>query len=187
MEPEGGLEGASRNGGWASAGVELSLMSLPSWTPDRVATLERLWTEGLSASEIAARLQGITRNAVLGKLHRLGRLGRGRPTAPPKSLKVKPRRTLRALRPELPVAASARPSPVSMPTGPGEVANVEALRSWHCRWPIGDPREPGFAFCGRQVAARPYCADHRAVAYQPASASKVDVGAKEKRSREGQA
>jgi GcrA cell cycle regulator len=155
-------------------------MTEPTWPPERVATLERLWTDGLSASEIAARFPGITRNAVLGKLHRLGRLGRGRPTTSATPRKVKPPRTPRARRPKAPPMAPARPSPLATPTWAGEVATVEALRSWHCRWPIGDPREANFAFCGRRVAARPYCGDHCAVAYQPASAANGGRGAKGK-------
>jgi GcrA cell cycle regulator len=162
-------------------------MSLPTWTPERVATLERLWTDGLSASEIAARFPGITRNAVLGKLHRLGRLGGGRPTTSTKSRKVKPPPAPRVRRPKPSPTAPLRPLPVAMPSWPGEVATVEALRPWHCRWPIGDPQEPGFAFCGRRVATRPYCGDHRAVAYQPASGAKGGGGAKERGNRRGQA
>ncbi|WP_372784842.1 GcrA family cell cycle regulator [Phenylobacterium sp.] len=162
-------------------------MSLSIWTPERVAILERLWTDGLSASEIAARFPGITRNAVLGKLHRLGRLGRGRPMAPAKVRKAKPPQQPHARRPHHPPTAAKRPPPVAMPIWAGQVARVEALRSWHCRWPIGDPHEPGFAFCGRRVAARPYCGDHRAVAYQPASTATRGVGAKARDNRRGQA
>ncbi|MDQ3559688.1 MAG: GcrA cell cycle regulator, partial [Pseudomonadota bacterium] len=51
-----------------------------SWTDERVETLKRLWQEGLSASQIAAELGGVTRNAVIGKVHRLGLSGRGQPT-----------------------------------------------------------------------------------------------------------
>ena len=47
-----------------------------SWTDERVETLKKLWTDGLSASQIAAQLGGITRNAVIGKVHRLGASGR---------------------------------------------------------------------------------------------------------------
>lgn len=166
-------------------------MSLPTWTPERVATLERLWTDGLSASEIAARFPGITRNAVLGKLHRLGRLGRGRPTASATARKVKEPRTPRARRSkaarQAPRMAPARPSPVVVPRWGGELATVEALQSWHCRWPIGDPHEATFAFCGRPVVDRPYCGDHRAVAYQPTSEMRAGERAKGKGSRKGPA
>jgi GcrA cell cycle regulator len=164
-------------------------MSLPSWTPERVATLERLWTDGLSASEIAARFPGITRNAVLGKLHRLGRLGRGRPTASAKSRAVKPPRAPSVRRPKRPalMRPPVAPGSVAMPSWAGEVTQVEALRSWHCRWPIGDPHVAGFAFCGRRVTAQPYCGDHRAIAYQPVSGVKAGRSAKGREKRKGQA
>src|SRR3712207_3063070 len=51
-----------------------------SWTDERVERLKKLWQEGLSASQIAAELGGVTRNAVIGKVHRLGLSGRGQPT-----------------------------------------------------------------------------------------------------------
>ena len=49
-----------------------------TWTDERVETLKKLWTDGLSASQIAAELGGITRNAVIGKVHRLGLSGRAK-------------------------------------------------------------------------------------------------------------
>ena len=62
-----------------------------SWTDERVARLTKLWAEGLSASQIAADLGGVTRNAVIGKVHRLGMSGRAKPA--PKSTASQPRRT----------------------------------------------------------------------------------------------
>ncbi len=53
------------------------------WNDERVATLRKLWTDGLSASQIAKQLGGVTRNAVIGKVHRLGLAGRPRPRVPP--------------------------------------------------------------------------------------------------------
>ena len=53
---------------------------LMSWTDERVELLKKLWTEGLSASQIASRMGGVTRNAVIGKVHRLGLSGRATPT-----------------------------------------------------------------------------------------------------------
>ena len=53
-----------------------------AWTEDRVATLTKLWAEGLSASQIAKELGEVTRNAVIGKVHRLGLSGRAKPSRP---------------------------------------------------------------------------------------------------------
>ncbi len=60
-----------------------------TWTDERVETLKKLWTEGLSASQIAAELGGITRNAVIGKVHRLGLSGRAKS---PSSAAPRPRK-----------------------------------------------------------------------------------------------
>src|SRR5262245_3711660 len=60
-----------------------------TWTDERVETLKKLWTDGLSASQIAAELGGITRNAVIGKVHRLGLSGRAKS---PSSTAPRPRK-----------------------------------------------------------------------------------------------
>jgi len=64
-----------------------------SWTDERVARLTKLWAEGLSASQIAADLGGVTRNAVIGKVHRLGMSGRAKSAAKPATAASQPRRT----------------------------------------------------------------------------------------------
>src|SRR5437588_11168970 len=72
----------------AATGEELGM----TWTDERVETLKKLWTEGLSASQIAAELGGITRNAVIGKVHRLGLSGRAKApsSAVPSPRKARP-------------------------------------------------------------------------------------------------
>jgi GcrA cell cycle regulator len=67
-----------------------------TWTDERVETLKRLWTDGLSASQIAAELGGITRNAVIGKVHRLGLSGRAKSpsSAAPRARQGRPPRPL---------------------------------------------------------------------------------------------
>src|SRR5437016_7824766 len=60
-----------------------------SWTDERVELLKKLWADGLSASQIAAELGGITRNAVIGKVHRLGLSGRAKS---PSSAAPRPRK-----------------------------------------------------------------------------------------------
>jgi GcrA cell cycle regulator len=102
-----------------------------AWTDERVDRLRKLWSQGLTASEIARTIGGVSRNAVIGKAHRL--------------------------------ALPPRPSPIRRDE-PHSVAPAPAGHS--CMWPLGDPREQGFKFCGRPAAAgRPYCAEHCAVAY----------------------
>ena len=161
-----------------------------SWTDERVELLRKLWTEGLSASQIAAELaNGISRNAVIGKVHRLGLSGRAKaPAAAP-------------ARPRLarPVASAPRPAPerVANPISRGanalafepmalpaealdprpveevvipisERVTIMELREGMCRWPLGDPTSADFGFCGaRGTIGDPYCTYHASIAYQP--------------------
>ncbi|MEJ0060232.1 MAG: GcrA family cell cycle regulator [Terricaulis sp.] len=147
------------------------------WTEERVNSLRKLWAEGLSASQIAKQLGGVTRNAVIGKVHRLGLAGRATPSRPAK-------RPVRAARPRVisPTAPRLRPaSTMPMVVIPqleplrfedGKAANVLTLSESMCKFPIGDPTDADFAFCGRGSAGGPYCADHARLAYQPSQARK---------------
>jgi GcrA cell cycle regulator len=142
------------------------------WTDERVETLRKLWLDGLSASQIAKQLGGVTRNAVIGKVHRLGLSGRATPSQPT-------RPTFKAPRPPRPVVSqpSARrmidhapaplPRPVTYVEEPG-TATVLTLGAHMCKWPIGDPATDNFTFCGRRSASEgPYCVEHARIAYQP--------------------
>lgn len=147
------------------------------WTDERVANLKKLWLDGLSASQIAKQLGGVTRNAVIGKVHRLGLSGRAAPSQPSRpTLRVSrprptqapsaPRRIEPAPRSAAPVPAQPRPV---MPDLPG-TATVLTLGSHMCKWPIGDPSSNEFSFCGRRSdEGHPYCVEHSRVAYQPAA------------------
>ena len=149
------------------------------WTEERVALLKKLWAEGLSASQIAKQLSGVTRNAVIGKVHRLGLAGRATPSRPAK-------RPVRAARPRpmgSPSAPRLRPATSSVPAvfvpqleplrgEDGRTANVLTISEQVCKFPIGDPNDADFAFCGRGSAGGPYCADHARLAYQPSQARK---------------
>ena len=140
-----------------------------SWTDDRVTVLKKLWLEGLSASQIAKQLGGVTRNAVIGKVHRLGLSGRAAPSQPARAV-------FKAPRPARPAAAAPvirraepvqRTEPLRMraPEEPGS-ATVLTLGAHMCKWPIGDPSSNEFTFCGRR-SDQTYCSEHARVAYQP--------------------
>lgn len=154
-----------------------------SWTDERVERLKALWSEGLSASQIAGELGGVTRNAVIGKVHRLGLSGRAKPQ--PQAARPRPvRPPAMPLRPVTVTAVSGNlalmvqsivetaPQPVLLPEP--EVASVEratilTLTEQMCKWPIGDPGRGDFYFCGRRSdVGTPYCAHHARLAYQPA-------------------
>ena len=146
-----------------------------AWTEDRVEILTKLWAEGLSASQIANRLGGVTRNAVIGKVHRLGLSGRAKPSRPKTVSKSKPSVKRVASKPRAP----RKPAPVIQPPAPpppveakplpnGEYATILTIRDHMCKWPIGDPAASDFRFCGRRVKeSEPYCEAHCSVAYQP--------------------
>jgi len=145
------------------------------WTDERVETLKKLWLDGLSASQIAKQLgQGVTRNAVIGKVHRLGLSGRAAPSKPA-------RPAFRAPRPARPAVAATpvqrrlvserpahvEPAPVYVRDEQPGTATVLTLGAHMCKWPIGDPSDTGFTFCGRRASDRAYCVEHARVAYQP--------------------
>ncbi len=155
-----------------------------SWTDERVELLKKLWSDGLSASQIAAELGGITRNAVIGKVHRLGLSGRAKApsSAIPRQRKPRaPSQMFRAARPMMrgntALAMPAydydpepEPEPIENIIPIGQRCTLVELTEETCRWPIGDPGSPDFFFCGgRRVAGLPYCGHHVRIAYQPAT------------------
>ncbi len=146
------------------------------WTDERVELLKKLWLDGLSASQIAKQLGGVTRNAVIGKVHRLGLSGRAAPSQPSRPTFKAPRapRPTPAPAPRRMVEHHAAPAPVPMlyPEEPGS-ATVLTLGAHMCKWPIGDPASDSFSFCGRRSDTDgPYCAHHAQIAYQPQQARK---------------
>lgn len=147
----------------------------PTWTPDQVAVLTKRWNEGLSAAKIAAEIGGgVTKNAVVSKVHRVGLSPRPSPIkgARPKPPKpIKPPR-MRVARP-VPrgTVSSLRPAPTSTPViasnGGAGVAFSE-LRGAACRWPLwGNERPDEFRFCGHATDGRSYCGAHHARAHAP--------------------
>lgn len=149
-----------------------------SWTDERVETLRKLWLEGLSATQIANALScGVTRSAVIGKLHRLGLNVKARPggakAAQPKPAPVlksrpKPAAPASAL-PEVPPMRAFNEHPEEARKGKNDIGDEERaeivkradapapasqhvtimeLRESMCRWPLGDPASPDFRYCG---------------------------------------
>jgi GcrA cell cycle regulator len=196
-----------------------------SWTDQRVNQLKKLWQQGKSASEIAETLGGVTRNAVIGKAHRLGLSGRPSPikkqapakkgaapakapvkaapkaapakVAPKAAVPAKPAPTALKAAPAKPLAgkapvpanqslaakpaannSSGKSTPFNPPLTPeamarplmvhdGKVISILELNERTCRWPIGDPKDPAFGYCGATSYTNfPYCAGHVAMAFQ---------------------
>jgi GcrA cell cycle regulator len=160
-----------------------------SWTDERVELLKKLWSEGLSASQIAGRLGSVTRNAVIGKVHRLGLSGRATTT------RIKSSRPRRAPAPKRPrpqfkqpgnpafrslyqgEAEVYQPPAEEMEIPVGERKSLQDLTESSCRWPIGDPQMADFHFCNKKkVPGLPYCEHHARRAFQPPSARRKDKG-----------
>ncbi|RMF73585.1 MAG: global cell cycle regulator GcrA-like protein [Alphaproteobacteria bacterium] len=120
-----------------------------SWTDEKIELLKKLWAKGLSASQIAKELgDGISRNAVIGKVHRLGLKSR---PSPVKSRSGKGKTTAGRRR----------------KTREKQVVRLLDLNDRMCKWPIGHPNEPDFHFCGKPVEPGfPYCTAHCDIAYQ---------------------
>lgn len=155
-----------------------------SWTDERVELLRKLWAEGLSASQIATQLGGVTRNAVIGKVHRLSLSGRAKPASSgprPRKPRSTPHRPASHgyLAGNTALKAHAQPAPRRLPTPIAAEhvvvpislnVSLMALNDAMCKWPIGDPSEEGFHFCGhKNFNGLPYCEYHSRLAYQPVS------------------
>ena len=124
-------------------------MSKTTWTDERVETLKKLWGDGKTASQIAEILGGVTRNAVIGKAHRLNLSKRASPLPVTRKQKVNPR--------------IETPSHVSK----GKSISLLEMKERSCRWPNGDPKKADFSFCGLDaLPGIPYCGEHASVAYQ---------------------
>jgi GcrA cell cycle regulator len=159
---------------------------LMSWTDERVEYLKKRWIDGLSASQIAAELgQGVTRNAVIGKVHRLGLSGREKSSNSAHSARPRAKQPARLAAPRNPpplmsrgnaaLAAAPRayappaPRPVEEVVIPmSERVTLLELKEAMCRWPLGDPTSAEFRFCGTKTPdAGTYCTYHARIAYQP--------------------
>ena len=140
------------------------------WTPARVEQLTQLWKDGRSASECARALGETSRNAVIGKVHRLGLAGRPEPSRPSRRAQARP--SVERPRPARWHAPSPRvfAPPVQEEAG---LATIQTLSHGGCHWPIGEPDAPGFTLCGRHRCRGAYCEDHASRAYRGAPSKDV--------------
>ena len=135
------------------------------WTDEQVEELKKLWNKGLTTGEIGKAL-GVSKNAVVGKAHRLGLNGRPSPIR-------RNEEEATAQTEEKPVQtekkkAASKTTSSAKNTGKEKkkLFTVNDLTSNSCRWPIGDPKDEGFHFCGKEcLPDKPYCAEHAAIAY----------------------
>lgn len=112
-----------------------------AWTEDKIKQLKKLWNKGRSTIEIAKEL-GISKNSVVGKVHRLELANR------PSPIKRK---------------TTVKKQEVQKPKGKCTLLDLKLNT---CHWPIGDPCDDNFHFCGEQtMTGKPYCAEHCKLAY----------------------
>lgn len=154
-----------------------------SWTINSISKLKKLWDKGISTSEIGNKL-GFSKNAVVGKAHRLGLKSRSntvikkikrKKTVPPKTkaaitktekVAATPKTTEKASKtasaPITPIKAKAKSSSKKSK----HVVEMMDLKKNMCRWPLGDPRSSDFSFCGEPTFKnKPYCLTHCTEAY----------------------
>ena len=156
-----------------------------SWTDEKVAKLKELWGKGSTASQIAEIIGGISRNAVIGKAHRLNL-----------SAKIKTRTTTSNQNFEVSLKEKSikrnrgrnnkfKSLIIEKDFEPENPKQLEELDENSCKWPIGHPDEKSFYFCGRSsLKDFSYCKLHLLYAYQP-KGKKEEVADKEKEEVQG--
>ena len=147
-----------------------------SWTPEREKKLKELWKIGHTASQIASLLGNTTRNAVIGKAHRLNLEARA--VSKKSTLKVNKENNVKT---EIKTQKLGRKAkfkallldknfPAENPT------KLEDLTDDHCKWPLGEKLEPASFFCGRKPIEKfPYCQLHLLYGYQSKNEKEEDV------------
>ena len=174
------------------------------WNSEAIETLRSLWAEGHSTAEIGRRM-GVSKNAVVGKAHRLNLPARpspirrepeglnARPAAPPQRRAPTPRQPQPLRRPEAvavqqpqpqqapvaqmqPAPVVAAPVQVAPPPPPVVVRSFPRVSNRSCCWPLGEPGTAGFRFCDEgAMSGKPYCATHASVAYVKARDRREDA------------
>ena len=146
-----------------------------SWTPERENKLKELWKKGHTASEIANLIGDTTRNAVIGKAHRLNLEARAVSKKSQHKANVGNEKTPEVKTQKLGRKARFKALLLDKSFEPENPKKLEELTDETCRWPIGHPYEEKFYFCGRKSLEKfPYCKLHVLYAFQPKNAKEED-------------
>ena len=150
-----------------------------SWTEEKIAKLKELWGKGNTASQIAEIIGGMSRNAVIGKAHRLNLSAKIKTRTATSnqffenSLEEKSKKTKRLRK------SKFKSLIIEKDFEPENPKQLEDLDESLCKWPIGHPDEKSFYFCGRSsLKDFSYCKLHLLYAYQP-KGKKEDVSEKD--------
>ena len=148
------------------------------WTSEREKKLRDLWNSGYTASQISKMIGDTTRNAVIGKAHRLNlaaRVSSKNPKTQTKIQKNVPSKTIKMSK-----KSRFRSLLLDKDFEPENPKTLEELDGTTCRWPIGHPDEKDFYFCGRKpVEDFPYCKLHVLYAFQPKNMKEEDLDKEE--------
>ena len=139
-----------------------------SWTDEKVAKLKELWGKGNTASQIAEIIGGISRNAVIGKAHRLNLSAKIKTRTAASNLNFD--NSINSKNTKLKRGRKSRFSSLIIEKDfePENPKQLEELDENSCKWPIGHPDEKSFYFCGRSsLKDFSYCKLHLLYAYQP--------------------
>jgi len=145
------------------------------WSEERTATLKKLWLEGLSASQVARQLGGVSRSAPIGKVHRLGITVRETPVRQRTTVRSPSRIVVRRPTRETTAAPHVAPRFERTEEDLLPTSGILELGTHSCRWPIGNPEGDDFGFCGRpkQTARGSYCEQHAAGAFRRLGSSRA--------------
>ena len=139
-----------------------------SWTDEKVAKLKELWGKGKTANQIAEIIGGISRNAVIGKAHRLNLSAKIKTRAATSNQNFENSQDNKNIRTNKGRKNRFRSLIIEKDFEPENPKQLEELDENSCKWPIGHPNEKSFYFCGRtSLKDFSYCKLHLLYAYQP--------------------
>ena len=150
-----------------------------SWNEEKVAKLKELWGKGNTASQIAEIIGGISRNAVIGKAHRLNLSAKIKTRATSVNQNFKSNNEDPRTKSSRGKRSKFKSLIIEKDFEPENPKQLEQLDDNSCKWPIGHPNEKSFYFCGRtSLKDFSYCKLHLLYAYQP-KGKKEDAGEKD--------
>ncbi len=146
-----------------------------SWTEEKVAKLKELWGKGSTASQIAEIIGGVSRNAVIGKAHRLNLSAKIKTRTASSNQSFDNAISNKNDKPKRGRRSKFKSLIIEKDFEPENPKQLEELDENSCKWPIGHPNEETFYFCGRSsLKDFSYCKLHLLYAYQP-KGKKEDV------------